>query len=128
MNVAKTLGKLVFVWNIDLEEAARQCRVHRRDDPRKMEFDIRPLLVPQNNDGNFAAGEILLIANVFVGRQQQFKTGFLCLTEQLAVLEFVPADLPGERNLVPNKAAGNWIGRPVIRENSHPYAGAFSKL
>ena len=65
--------------------------IHRLKNPIKMEFDVRPLLVSENYDGNLAPGQILLVANVFVRGQKQIVPGFFRLLKQLAVLEFVPA-------------------------------------
>jgi hypothetical protein len=42
---------------------------------------------------------------MFFSRQEQVITGFLGLLDQLAVFEFVPADLSSERNFMSGKAA-----------------------
>ena len=128
MNVAKILAESVFVRDFHFRVAARDRRIHGRNNAVKMEFDVWPLLIAENYDSNPAPGKILLIADILVRSKQQLITSFLGLTEQVAVLELVPAELPGIRHFVSGKAVGNGIWRAVIEENSHPYAGAFSKL
>ena len=45
-----------------------------------MEFDVRPLLVSENHDGNLAPGQILLVANVLIRGQKQIvaRWGWAC--------------------------------------------------
>lgn len=122
------LAKSVLVRDFDFLIAASDRRIHRRHNFVKMEFDVRPLLVAEDDDGNFTLRKILLVAHVLIRGQEQFITGFFSLAEQVAVLEFVPAELPGVSHFVSGKTASNGIWRAVIEENSHPYAGALSKL
>jgi hypothetical protein len=108
------------VRDFDLYIATCGGRNYRRNNPVKMEFDVWPLLIDRHDNGNSAARKILLVPNVLVGRQQQFVAGFLGLAQQIAVLECVPADLASERNLMPDKTAGDRIQSAVVEMNPHP--------
>lgn len=101
--------------DFDFHIAARNGGIYYRNNPVKMESDVWPLLIAKNDDGNPAGGKILLVANVLVGRQQQFIARFLSLTQQLAVLEFVPADLPGKRYFVSGKTPNDGLGVPLSK-------------
>ena len=88
--------------DFDFLIAASDRRIHRRYNFVEMEFDVRPLLVAEDDDRNSAPGKILLITDILVRSKKQLVASIFSFTQQLAILEFVPADLPGERHVMPN--------------------------
>jgi len=86
----ETAAKSRFVGNFHFGIAAGCRSVDCRRNAIHVEFDVRPLLVPKNNDCNFPPRKILLVAHILVRRQEQLKTSFFGLSKQLTVLEFVP--------------------------------------
>ena len=62
------------------------------------------MLLSQNKDRDLTTGKILLIADIFVGTENQIVSGSLGLQNQIAVLQLMPADFPREADIVPNKA------------------------
>ncbi len=79
--------------NFDFEIAARGGRIHNLKNSLKMEFDVGPLLVSENHNGNLAPGQILLVANVLVRRQEQIVASLFSFSPLLTILKFMPADL-----------------------------------
>ena len=78
-----------------------------------MKFDVRPLLVSENHDGNPAPRQILLVANVFVRGQKQVVPSRLRFSEQLSVLEFVPDNLASKRYFMANEPRAIGLGVPL---------------
>ena len=95
--------------NFNFRVAAGDCSVHGTNNPVKMEFDVRPLLVAKDYDGNSTPGKILLITDILVRSKKQFVTSIFGLTQQLAVLEFVPTDSASKRHFMTDKAAGDRV-------------------
>lgn len=82
-----------------------------------MELRVRPLLVPENQDGNLSPGQILLVANVLVRGEKQIVPSLFSFSEQLTVLEFMPANLASKRYLMPNETRLRAIGLGVPLSN-----------
>ena len=76
--------------DIDFRVAAGRGCIHRCDDVPDMQPQNRPSRVTDNNDGNLPAGQVLLMPNVLVRGDQEFKTGRFSRGEQVAVAECVP--------------------------------------
>lgn len=70
---------LVFMWDFHFRIAARNRGIHGGNNPVKMEFDVRPLLVAEDDDGNSSLRKILLIANILVPSKKQLVAGLIGL-------------------------------------------------
>ncbi len=114
--------------NVHFRIAARNGCLYRFDNLVEVEFDVRPLLVAEDKNGNLARREILLVADVFVRSKKQVLACLFSFTDQVAVLEFVPSFLSCKCNFVSSKASGKGLWRAVIEKHSHAYSGALSKL
>ena len=84
-------GRGLIERNFYLGVAAGCCGVHSLDNPRHVATQRRPLLVADHDEGDFSARQILLITNVFVGRQQKLEPCGLCCRYQFAVDKPVPS-------------------------------------
>ena len=71
--------------NFDLREGSCSRRVHGQKNPVKMEAHYTPGRIAKDNDGDFSAGQILLIAEVLVRRQKKVKPSLFRQSEQVAV-------------------------------------------
>ena len=90
---------------------------------------VRPLLVPENHDGNLSPGQILLVTNVLARGEKQIVPSLFSFSEQLTVLEFKPANLASKRYLMPNETTCDWIGRAVVKQKfSSVSRGLFQTL
>lgn len=69
---------------VDLARAAACGRAHRRDHLTDTAPDPTPSALAQIHNGDFMAGEILLTAQVLVGRDEHFEPGGLGFIQQLA--------------------------------------------
>ena len=45
---------MVLVGDVHFRIAARDCRIYGRHNAIQIELDVRPLLVPENNDGDLS--------------------------------------------------------------------------
>lgn len=59
--------------NLDLNIAATHRRAHCFNNALHMGTQLRPLLNPENHDGDFPVRKILLVAQILVGRQQNIE-------------------------------------------------------
>ena len=78
-----------------------------------MQSDTRPLRgAGQDNEGDCSSGKVLLVADSSVGREQQVNRGFLCGSQQRAVVQLVPSSGVGGDDRVPGKRTGKALGVP----------------
>jgi hypothetical protein len=73
----------------------------------------------EHNQGNFAAGQVLLVAHVVVRGQQQVVPSFFGFGQQIAVGQPVPAAIFGFRNTVLGQIGGQGCRRTVIKQDEH---------
>ena len=71
--------------NFDLGKAARRSRIHSSHNPFNMKAQRRPLLIADHDECYFPALHVLLIAYVFIGRQQNLEPRGLRRRYQFAV-------------------------------------------
>jgi hypothetical protein len=78
-------------------------------------FELRPLLLSQDNNCDTTACEILLVTHILIGRQQYVEPGSLCCSQQIAIAELVPTLLCGSADRVlfgdMDASAGAWLDR-----------------
>ena len=100
--------------DFDFRIATGLSGVDGGSDALQMMLDVRPLLVAEDDDSNLSPGEILLEKHVLIRCQEQFITGIFGVSKQLAVLEFMPADLTGKRYFMSDEATRDGVGRAVV--------------
>jgi hypothetical protein len=64
--------------------------VHGRHNALNMGLDQPPSALSEHDYSDFAGGEILLIAKVLIGRQQDLKPGCLGSAQQFPIFQLVP--------------------------------------
>jgi Erythromycin esterase len=84
---------------------------------------IRPTRGPEHQDRNPATREVLLIAQVFVGRDEKREALRLGRAEQRPILELRPPALIGRRDLVCPKGPPERCGGTLIKEDPHATLG-----
>ena len=73
----------------------------------------------KHNDGDFSTLQILPIADLLVGREQQLKPCRFGLRERLSIRNPVPAALDRFCDLMTRKHPGYAARRTVVKENAH---------
>ena len=86
--------------NFQNEILARRKLFDRSSDFRKIFFQRRAMIRPQFKDGNFPAGKILLIAQIFVRKDEDLKAFVFRLVEQITVGNAAPAHALRGRDFV----------------------------
>jgi hypothetical protein len=76
--------------NIHFSASAGRGRVDRGNDPRDMPLDGALSALPQNDDGNLAVGKVLLVAQIAVCGDQNFKSRSFGSIEEFTVSQLLP--------------------------------------
>jgi hypothetical protein len=129
MRPAPSVRAKLFERDRNLGETARRRRVHRCGNFRKPGPDEPPAALAEDHDRDSPIGQVLLVANVSISREEQFKSGRFGCVEEPAVPERVPAVRAGFLDDMTEQHARDTSGCPVGEENAHqrPGTGA-SKL
>ena len=108
------------VRDVRLGKAARSGRLHRCDNLRNMGFDETLPPLTQYDNRNLAACKILLIAEIFVRRNQHFESCGLGFIQQFAVFQLFPSTGTGFRDHVAiNQKAGESSRRAIVEQNQY---------
>ena len=83
------------------------------------------LLRDPDQDGDFSAGDGLLVFEILVGRDQSLETVRLCHPDQLPVLQIAPALLKRREDDVPGQQTAKWSGGTLVKEDFHPRSSGF---
>lgn len=68
---------------------------------------------------NFASRQILLVADIFVRSDEDFKSRFLRRIQQFAVLKDIPTSLRGGLHLMASKECADRSRSTLVEENQH---------
>jgi hypothetical protein len=98
--------------------------VDRVHDPREGATDKTPSVSSEDDDCNLAGGQVLLINQIFVGRQQDIEFGFLGCTQQFPVQEHTPSLLTCRFDSMAVEGIPNANRRPLVKRDKHQLAGA----
>src|SRR5207253_283050 len=79
----------------------------------------RPLRRPRTTRGYAVAGQVLLVAHVFIGGDKDIETGLLGRGEQVTIAERIPTAIFGFRDRVTDKRACDAFWRHMVKENEH---------
>jgi hypothetical protein len=85
----------------------------------EMQFYDGPLRRAEDDKGDAAAGQVLLVAHVFIGGDNDIETGRLGRGEQVAIAESIPTAIFGSRDRVTDKRACDALRRHMVKENEH---------
>ena len=86
----------------------------------EMQFYDRPLRRAEDDKGYAAAGQVLLVAHVFIGGDKDIETSRLGRGEQVTIAESIPTAIFGFRDRVTDKRACDALRRHMVKENEHP--------
>jgi len=90
------------------------CRAHRFCDSLQRGLDQTPSVPAKSHNCNCAVAEILLIGEVFVGRQENIGSGLLADAQQFAVKERAPSLLTGGFDIMSGKRIADADRRSLI--------------
>src|SRR5581483_9693546 len=85
----------------------------------QMRVNIRPLLVPENHDSDFASSEVLLISNVFVRGKEEVVSCQFRLGDQFTVFKQMPTDLAGVGDVMSYQAVCNSLWDAIVEQDFH---------
>ena len=106
--------------NLDLRVAARRRGSHSGSDALGMLPNERP---PggtcQDDEGDAASLQVLLVPDAPVGRKQQFEPCLLGGVQERAVAECAPTLRLRRGDGVPRQRTGKPLRRPVVKEDEH---------
>jgi hypothetical protein len=85
------------------------------------------LRVAKHYQRDLSGGKILLIPEVLVGAQKHFVRGVLGLSDQFAVFQLMPANLPRVRDFVSGESTGNRLRCPLSNRTFIGERGSFRK-
>jgi hypothetical protein len=85
----------------------------------EMQFYDRPLWRAEDDKGYAAAGQVLLVTDVFIGSDKDIETSRLGRGEQVTIAESIPPAIFGFRDRVTHKRACDAFRRHVVKENEH---------
>jgi hypothetical protein len=74
---------------------------------------------PQFQDSQSASAEILLILEIFVGEDEEFKSGVLCQGEQVSVFDTRPSLLLDGRDVVPEECVAHLRWDAFVEQDLH---------
>lgn len=78
-----------------------------------------PLRIADHNNRDPAGGQILLIAQIFVGCDENFKGCGLSRIEQNAVRQALPAQFLRENDTMAREMTAQWRWRALVKEDEH---------
>ena len=105
--------------DLDFGVASGDCGIHSRQDSLNVLLQDGPLLVAENHEGNSPSSQVLLVTNVFVGRQQNVKAVCFGRRYQVAVQQPVPASFNRLDRDVPFESVTKGGRYTVIEEDAH---------
>src|SRR5260370_20612630 len=85
----------------------------------EMQFYDRPLRRAEDDKGYAVAGQVLLVAHVFIGGDKDIEAGRLSRGEQVTIAESIPTAIFGFRDRVTDKRACDTLRRHMVKENEH---------
>lgn len=94
----------------------------------RVRADSRPTGGQQHHDGEAAAGEILLIAKILIGRDDGFETGGLGGAQEVTVLQIAPVSFVGRGDLVSGQETPKRRGCSLIEQDAHGANQASTRL
>ena len=106
-------------WGCRLRVTAWCRRVHGCNDSLDVQAHDRPRRVSKHNESDRSAREVLLMANVLVGRQEHIESAGFGGVEQLAVAQPVPALCACSLHRMASHESREPTRRAVIEEDQH---------
>lgn len=88
-------------------------------DGANMLFDADPTRRANNDDRNPAPGQVLLVSQILVGRDQHIESGALGLIEEFAICQRAPGKLQSGADLMIREISAQWRGRALVEQKPH---------
>jgi hypothetical protein len=107
--------------DFDLYVAAGRRCVHHRGDPFQVQSHTGPFRAAgQHHEGQFSSGQVLLVADPSIRREQEIKRGLLGSLQQPTIGEPIPSSaLSGSDRMTGKRPSQAPLGRSVVKENEH---------
>lgn len=105
--------------DIQFGEAAGRDRADGFGNLVHIGLEVGPLRVAQNNDGDLATLQVLLIAHVLALRHQQVEPGFFRCAQQRAVGEFVQTLCARLLDSMAGQETFQPMRNPVVKQDEH---------
>jgi hypothetical protein len=102
-------------------------KVNRRGNPLCNVPQTRPVVGRQDDNRQPPASKILLIADILIASEQDVEPRFLDCVQQFTVLESLPSQLIGARDLMSSKRLSQRCRRVSVEENLHATAAGCSR-
>ena len=113
-------ARLRLERDLDLGVTARNRGRSCRRDSLAVLSNARPLGAARENDeGDTARAQVLLVPDAPVGREQNIEAGLFCGLQERPVAESIPALGLSGVDGVPGQRADQPFGRAVVKEDEH---------
>ena len=103
----------------DLAIAASLRVIDGRDHLRKVALNSRPACGVQNDDGQVAPGQVLLVPEVLGSGDEDLEPGLLGCRDEVAIRKLRPAPLMRGHNRMAGQRFAQWCRCTLIEENLH---------
>jgi hypothetical protein len=103
---------------VQFHEVARAERVYRSHNLWERELNCWPACGRQNQDGETSGTQVLLIAQVLIGGNEDIESRFGG-PKQVPIFERSPAHLVRGRNSMSRQCVAQRCGRSLVEKNSH---------
>ena len=100
-------------------KAARNCRINSGNNPFNMASQNRPLSVPKRHNGDFSAGQILLIPDVLVCRYKNLEPRGLGGLKQVSINKPLPAAFNRLNHQMAFQSVSERGRRTVVKQDEH---------
>ncbi len=110
---------LFGVGYVDFAVTIRFRSIDSIYDALNVRAKLRPSLLADYYDRNLTVRQILLIANVFIGGQQQVESSLFRCVPRIAILERIPCLLGCRADRVAYEVRTDWHRRCLIENNKH---------
>ena len=106
-------------WDFEFSVTTRFSSIDRIYDHLNMWMQFWPLLQAENDNRDFSANEILLIAHVLICGEEQVETCFFCGSQEIAIAQGGPPLLGGCANEMSLQVWTNGYRSGLIEEYLH---------
>lgn len=109
-----------LIWHLDLGIGAGFRSVYCGENLRDVGLDDSPPSFAQDDNCDFASGEVLLIGKIAVSGYDHFKPRGFRDGQEFAVFQFVPTPRTGlGHGVVTDEIPGKGARRSVVEQNEH---------
>ena len=121
MNEA-ALKSALSSWNLQNNVIAGSGGFRCGPDFWKVLFQSRAVIGPELQNGQFASGEVLLIAEVFIGKKEKLEPGVFGCCKELTIRDPRPALQSRCGEFVTGKSVAHLRGNAFVEQDFHAAA------